>query len=161
MGVANTILAVVEPETTALQTAQLMRRHHVGALVVVGAGVVGAAVGAAGDGEAGAVWGRSPPVEAGVEPALDLAREALRARASIATATASSGMPMPDRPRMIIVTANAPSPTGKPYLSALARAEGLTLNRPPATATTTSKPPRNTAIALMTVRPRRPCRACP
>ncbi len=35
--IANTIVAVVEPETTALQTAQLMRRHHVGALVVVDA----------------------------------------------------------------------------------------------------------------------------
>ncbi len=34
---ANTIVAVVEPETTALQTALLMRQHHVGALVVVDA----------------------------------------------------------------------------------------------------------------------------
>lgn len=34
---SNAIVAVVEPETTALQTAQLMRRHHVGALVVVDA----------------------------------------------------------------------------------------------------------------------------
>lgn len=33
--IANTIVAVVEPDTTALQTAQLMRKHHVGALVVV------------------------------------------------------------------------------------------------------------------------------
>lgn len=33
--IANTIVAVVEPETTALQTARLMRKHHVGALVVV------------------------------------------------------------------------------------------------------------------------------
>ena len=35
--IATTIVAVVEAETTALQTAQLMRRHHVGALVVVDA----------------------------------------------------------------------------------------------------------------------------
>lgn len=35
--IANTIVAVVEPETTALQTARLMRLHHVGALVVVDA----------------------------------------------------------------------------------------------------------------------------
>lgn len=35
ISIANTIVAVVEPETTALQTAQLMRKHHVGALVVV------------------------------------------------------------------------------------------------------------------------------
>lgn len=34
---SQTIVAVVEPETTALQTAQLMRQHHVGALVVVDA----------------------------------------------------------------------------------------------------------------------------
>jgi CBS domain-containing protein len=34
---ANTIVAVVEPETSALVAAQLMRRHHVGALVVVDA----------------------------------------------------------------------------------------------------------------------------
>jgi CBS domain-containing protein len=35
--IANTIVAVVEPETTAQQVAQLMRKHHVGALVVVDA----------------------------------------------------------------------------------------------------------------------------
>jgi CBS domain-containing protein len=35
--IANTIVAVVDPDTTALQTAQLMRKHHVGALVVVDA----------------------------------------------------------------------------------------------------------------------------
>jgi CBS domain-containing protein len=34
---ASTIVAVVEPETSALVAAQLMRRHHVGALVVVDA----------------------------------------------------------------------------------------------------------------------------
>jgi CBS domain-containing protein len=34
---ASTIVAVVEPETSALDAAQLMRRHHVGALVVVDA----------------------------------------------------------------------------------------------------------------------------
>lgn len=33
--IASTVVAVVEPETTALQAAQLMRKHHVGALVVV------------------------------------------------------------------------------------------------------------------------------
>jgi len=32
---ATAVVAVVEPETTALATAQLMRKHHVGALVVV------------------------------------------------------------------------------------------------------------------------------
>lgn len=32
---ATTVVAVVEPETTALVAAQLMRRHHIGALVVV------------------------------------------------------------------------------------------------------------------------------
>lgn len=34
---SQSIVAVVEPETSALQTAQLMRQHHVGALVVVDA----------------------------------------------------------------------------------------------------------------------------
>jgi CBS domain-containing protein len=34
---AHTIVSVVEPETSALVAAQLMRRHHVGALVVVDA----------------------------------------------------------------------------------------------------------------------------
>lgn len=34
---ASTMVAVVEPETSALVAAQLMRRHHVGALVVVDA----------------------------------------------------------------------------------------------------------------------------
>lgn len=34
---STAVVAVVEPETTALQTAQLMRTHHVGALVVVDA----------------------------------------------------------------------------------------------------------------------------
>lgn len=34
---ASTIVSVVEPETSALDAAQLMRRHHVGALVVVDA----------------------------------------------------------------------------------------------------------------------------
>lgn len=34
---ASAAVAVVEPETTALVAAQLMRRHHVGALVVVDA----------------------------------------------------------------------------------------------------------------------------
>jgi len=34
---ATAAVAVVEPETTALVAAQLMRRHHVGALVVVDA----------------------------------------------------------------------------------------------------------------------------
>ena len=34
---ATTEVAVVEPETTALVAAQLMRRHHIGALVVVDA----------------------------------------------------------------------------------------------------------------------------
>jgi CBS domain-containing protein len=32
---ATSVVAVVEPETTALVVAQLMRKHHVGALVVV------------------------------------------------------------------------------------------------------------------------------
>lgn len=32
---ATTVVAVVEPETAALVAAQLMRRHHIGALVVV------------------------------------------------------------------------------------------------------------------------------
>jgi len=32
---ATTVVAVVEPETTAMVTAQLMRQHHIGALVVV------------------------------------------------------------------------------------------------------------------------------
>lgn len=32
---ANSIVAVVEPETSALVVAQVMRKHHVGALVVV------------------------------------------------------------------------------------------------------------------------------
>ena len=32
---ATAVVAVVEPETTALVAAQLMRRHHIGALVVV------------------------------------------------------------------------------------------------------------------------------
>jgi len=31
----TTVVAVVEPETTAMVTAQLMRQHHIGALVVV------------------------------------------------------------------------------------------------------------------------------
>ena len=35
---ATSVVAVVEPETTALVVAQLMRRHHIGALVVVEAG---------------------------------------------------------------------------------------------------------------------------
>lgn len=35
---ATSVVAVVEPETTALVVAQLMRRHHIGALVVVAAG---------------------------------------------------------------------------------------------------------------------------
>ena len=34
---ATTLVAVVEPETSALEVAQLMRRHHIGALVVVDA----------------------------------------------------------------------------------------------------------------------------
>lgn len=34
---ATTVVAVVEPETTALVAAQLMRKHHIGALVVVDA----------------------------------------------------------------------------------------------------------------------------
>lgn len=34
---ATSVVAVVEPETTALQVAKLMRMHHVGALVVVDA----------------------------------------------------------------------------------------------------------------------------
>jgi len=34
---SNSIVAVVEPETSALVCAQLMRQHHVGALVVVDA----------------------------------------------------------------------------------------------------------------------------
>jgi len=34
---ATTVVAVVEPETAALIVAQLMRRHHIGALVVVDA----------------------------------------------------------------------------------------------------------------------------
>ena len=34
---ATSVVAVVEPETTALQVAKLMRTHHVGALVVVDA----------------------------------------------------------------------------------------------------------------------------
>lgn len=34
---ATTLVAVVEPETSARQVAQLMRRHHIGALVVVDA----------------------------------------------------------------------------------------------------------------------------
>ncbi len=33
----NTLVAVVEPETSALNVAQIMRKHHVGALVVVDA----------------------------------------------------------------------------------------------------------------------------
>lgn len=32
---ANSVVAVVEPETSALVVAQVMRKHHVGALVVV------------------------------------------------------------------------------------------------------------------------------
>ena len=35
---ATTLVAVVEPETPARMVAQLMRRHHIGALVVVEAG---------------------------------------------------------------------------------------------------------------------------
>jgi CBS domain-containing protein len=35
---ATSVVAVVEPETTALVVSQLMRRHHIGALVVVEAG---------------------------------------------------------------------------------------------------------------------------
>jgi len=42
---ATTVIAVVEPETTALVIAQLMRRHHVGALVVVDANQKTRAVG--------------------------------------------------------------------------------------------------------------------
>ncbi len=34
---ATTLVAVVEPETAARVVAQLMRRHHIGALVVVDA----------------------------------------------------------------------------------------------------------------------------
>ena len=34
---ATAVVAVVEPETTAMVAAQLMRRHHIGALVVVDA----------------------------------------------------------------------------------------------------------------------------
>ena len=34
---ATAVVAVVEPETTALVAAELMRRHHIGALVVVDA----------------------------------------------------------------------------------------------------------------------------
>jgi CBS domain-containing protein len=34
---ATTLVAVVEPETSAREAAQLMRRHHIGALVVVDA----------------------------------------------------------------------------------------------------------------------------
>lgn len=34
---ASTVVAVVEPETSALVVAQVMRKHHVGALVVVDA----------------------------------------------------------------------------------------------------------------------------
>ncbi len=34
---ATTLVAVVEPETSAREVAQLMRRHHIGALVVVDA----------------------------------------------------------------------------------------------------------------------------
>ena len=34
---ATAVVAVVEPETTALTVAQLMRQHHIGALVVVDA----------------------------------------------------------------------------------------------------------------------------
>lgn len=35
---ATSVVAVVEPETTALVVAQLMRKHHIGALVVIEAG---------------------------------------------------------------------------------------------------------------------------
>lgn len=35
---ATSVIAVVEPETAALVVAQLMRQHHIGALVVVAAG---------------------------------------------------------------------------------------------------------------------------
>lgn len=35
---ATSVVAVVEPETTALIVSQLMRKHHIGALVVVEAG---------------------------------------------------------------------------------------------------------------------------
>lgn len=35
---ATSVVAVVEPETTALVVSQLMRRHHIGALVVVETG---------------------------------------------------------------------------------------------------------------------------
>ncbi len=34
---ATTVVAVAEPETTALTAAQLMRKHHIGALVIVDA----------------------------------------------------------------------------------------------------------------------------
>jgi|GEM_PF-2465492 len=34
---SSAIVAAVEPDTTALEVAQLMRRHHVGALVLAGA----------------------------------------------------------------------------------------------------------------------------
>lgn len=37
-GISTPVVVVAEPETTALRAAQLMRQHHVGALVVVSAG---------------------------------------------------------------------------------------------------------------------------
>lgn len=42
---ATSVVAVVEPETTALVVAQLMRKHHVGALVVIEAGEMNRPVG--------------------------------------------------------------------------------------------------------------------
>ncbi|MDH3210173.1 MAG: CBS domain-containing protein [Burkholderiaceae bacterium] len=39
--IATGAVMVAEPETTALRAAQLMRQHHVGALVVVPAGLAG------------------------------------------------------------------------------------------------------------------------
>jgi CBS domain-containing protein len=46
---ATSIVAVVEPETTALIAAQLMRNHHVGALVVVDAEEKSKAIGIVSD----------------------------------------------------------------------------------------------------------------
>lgn len=42
---ASSVVAVVEPETAALVVAQLMRKHHIGALVVVEAGEINKPVG--------------------------------------------------------------------------------------------------------------------
>lgn len=46
---ATSIVAVVEPETTALVVAQLMRKHHIGALVVVDAEEKSKAIGIVSD----------------------------------------------------------------------------------------------------------------